>query len=68
MRGRAMGVIVLAIGVGPLGKLQSGALVEWLGAPMGIGLQAIVASVAMVLVLIFLPGIRHFGNGEPEPD
>jgi len=66
MRGRAMGAIVLAIGVGPLGKLQSGALVEWLGAPMGIGLQAIVASVAMVLVLILLPGIRRFGNGEPE--
>ncbi len=66
MRGRAMGAIVLAIGVGPLGKLQSGALVEWLGAPMGIGLQGAVASVAMVLVLIFLPGIRHFGNREAE--
>jgi len=68
MRGRAMGVLVLAIGVGPLGKLQSGALVEGLGAPLGVGLQAILASVAMLLVLIFLPGIRHFGNGEPEPD
>lgn len=68
MRGRAMGAIVLAIGVGPLGKLQSGALVEWLGAPLGIGLQAIVASVAMVLVVLLLPGIRSFGSGEPEPD
>ena len=68
MRGRAMGVIVLAIGIGPLGKLQGGALVEWLGAPLGIGLQAIAASVAMILVLIFLPGIRSFGNGESEPN
>lgn len=68
MRGRAMGVIVLAIGLDPLGKLQGGALVEWLGAPLGIGLQAIVASVAIVLVIILLPGIRHFGSGKAEPD
>jgi len=68
MRGRAMGAIVLAIGIGPLGKLLSGALVEWFGAPLGIGLPAIVASVAMVLVIVLLPGIRHFGNGKAEPD
>lgn len=68
MRGRAMGAIVLAIGVGPIGKLLSGGLVEWLGAPLGIGLPAVVASVAMVLVVVALPGIRHFGNGKAEPD
>ena len=40
MRGRAMGLVALAIGSAPLGTLEVGALVEWLGAPLAVALNA----------------------------
>jgi MFS family permease len=39
MRGRAMGLVALAIGSAPLGALEIGALVEWLGAPAAVALN-----------------------------
>ncbi len=40
MRGRAMGTLMLAIGFGPLGALQVGALASALGAPLAITVSA----------------------------
>lgn len=40
MRGRAMGLLALAIGSAPLGALEIGLLVNWLGAPAAVGLNA----------------------------
>lgn len=58
MRDRAMGTVVLAIGTGPFGRLQIGALAESFGAPLALGLQTSVAIVAILGVLIALPGFR----------
>ncbi|MBT3604609.1 MAG: MFS transporter [Candidatus Latescibacteria bacterium] len=58
MRDRAMGTVVLAIGTGPFGRLQIGALAESFGAPLALGLQTSVAIVAIIGVLIALPGFR----------
>jgi predicted MFS family arabinose efflux permease len=40
MRGRAMGTLMLAIGFGPLGALQVGALASALGAPLAMTVSA----------------------------
>jgi MFS family permease len=58
MRDRAMGTVVLAIGTGPFGRLQIGALAESFGAPLAVGLQSSIAIVAIIAVLIALPGFR----------
>lgn len=58
MRDRAMGTVVLAIGTGPFGRLQIGALAEAFGAPFAVGVQTSVAIVAVIGVLIALPGFR----------
>jgi MFS family permease len=48
LRGRASGAWVVAIGVGPVGQLQIGALVSWLGVAAALGLSG----TALVLVAI----------------
>jgi len=58
MRSRAMGTLVLAIGVGPLGQLQVGALAETLGAPLAVRLHAIAAILAIGLITVALPQFR----------
>ncbi|MCB0109203.1 MAG: MFS transporter, partial [Caldilineaceae bacterium] len=59
MRSRAMGTLVLAIGAGPLGRLQVGALAETLGAPLAVTLQTILAAVLVGTVILKLPGLRR---------
>ncbi len=68
MRDRAMGTLVLAIGTGPLGRLQIGKLTEVYGAPMALGLHTSVAIVATALIAALLPGFRaRLGeNGHPK--
>ena len=39
LRGRASGAWVVAIGVGPVGQFQIGALVSWLGVATALGLS-----------------------------
>ena len=58
MRDRAMGTLVLAIGAGPLGRLQIGKLTEVYGAPMALGLHTSVAIVAIAVITALLPGFR----------
>jgi len=43
MRGRAMSALVVAIGIGPFGRLQSGAMAEVWGAEIAVGVMAIMA-------------------------
>ncbi len=53
MRGRAMGALVLAIGAGPFGLLQSGAMAEWWGVPLAVGSMAGWAALMILLLLFF---------------
>lgn len=59
MRSRAMGTLVLAIGAGPLGRLQAGALAQSFGAPFAVMLQAILAVMLVGVVIVKLPGLRQ---------
>lgn len=56
MRGRAMATLVLAIGAGPLGGLQSTAMVAWIGAPAAVA----VLSTSALAAVVFL---RHDREG-----
>jgi MFS family permease len=58
MRGQTMGVLVLAIGSDPFGKLITGTLAETMGAPLAVGIQASVAAVLLAVIGITLPGLR----------
>jgi hypothetical protein len=58
MRGQTMGVLVLAIGSDPVGKLMTGGMAESLGAPMAVGIQAGVAALLLVMIALGLPGLR----------
>jgi hypothetical protein len=58
MRGQTMGVLVLAIGSDPLGKLITGALAEEMGAPFAVGFQASLAALLIAVIGVALPGLR----------
>jgi MFS family permease len=55
MRDRAMGVVMIGIGVDPLGKLQTGLLAESFGAPMTLGVQAGLSALLVAGVALRLP-------------
>lgn len=59
MRQRTMNLVVLAIGADPLGKLQTGALSQTLGAPAAVGIQTVAAAISIVALAIALPGLRR---------
>ena len=59
MRSRAMGSLTLAIGIGPFGRLQIGALAESLGAPLAQGIHSAIAIVALTVMTVMLPGYRN---------
>ena len=59
MRGRALGVISLAIGTGPLGLLMTGAVADWLSPSTAIGINATVGLALMALVAVFMPSLRR---------
>jgi MFS family permease len=54
MRGRAMGTWALALGTGPLGHLQMGALIATLGLPAALAINgfALIASALAIAVLV----------------
>ena len=58
MRSRAMGAVVLAIGGGPLGALQGGALAEAWGAAWAVGAMAACGGSAILAIAMLLPGFR----------
>ena len=57
MRGRALGVISLAIGVGPLGAVITGAVASAYGAPFAIGLNAAIGLALLVTVGVLMPSL-----------
>ncbi|MBX3015605.1 MAG: MFS transporter [Caldilineaceae bacterium] len=59
MRSRVMGLLVLAIGSDPLGQLQMGYLAERLGPQATLTSVATAATIAVVLIAIFLPSLRR---------
>ena len=56
MRSRAMSTLVVAIGVGPFGRLQSGALAETWGARGAVGIMAVLGALGIVGTAVFLRG------------
>ena len=58
LRGRAMGVLTLAIGCAPVGTLEMGAVTLVLGAPLAVALNAAACAVLVVLVALRLPRFR----------
>ena len=56
MRSRAMGALVLAIGVGPLGRLQSGSMAEALTVSWAVGSMAVMALIATLGTVGYLKG------------
>jgi predicted MFS family arabinose efflux permease len=58
MRGRAMGTLILAIGIQPLGALQIGALASVVGAPYATALTAAAGLLCLGLVLSKTPALR----------
>jgi len=66
MRSRAMGTLVLAIGAGPLGRLQAGGLAQGFGAPVAMTIQAILATLLVGVMIIKLPGLRRVVTTMPS--
>lgn len=66
MRSRAMGTLVLAIGTGPLGQLQIGALAETWGAPWAVRLQTSLAALVIIIMAFALPDLRRQTKSTPE--
>ena len=61
LRGRVMGVFSLTYSLIPLGGLQVGALAEWLGAPMAVGIGggiAVMFAIALALRASFARDVR----------
>ena len=59
LRGRAMGIWVLALGFGPLGHLELGAVSETFGLQGGLLLNGILLISIAVLVGLFVPRLRR---------
>ena len=64
LRGRALGVVTLAIGAGPIGSLVVGAVSEWIGPANALLFNSIIGLVLVCLSGLFMPSIR--GNIIPE--
>lgn len=58
MRGRALGIITLAIGAGPIGAVIIGAVANALGASIAITINAVLGLITVGLVGLLMPAIR----------
>ncbi len=70
MRGRALGVISLAIGAGPIGALMIGAIASMSSAPFAIGLDAALGIVSLSVVALLMPSLwrQPMVPDEPVPN
>lgn len=70
MRGRAMGLLALAIGSAPAGALEVGVLVERFGAPLAVGLNTAICGVLVAWVAyrarIIGRGLTTEDEGSPQ--
>ena len=58
IRGRALGVVTLAIGAGPIGSLVVGAVSEWIGPADALLFNSILGLLLVCLSGVFFPSIR----------
>jgi hypothetical protein len=58
LRGRSMGAWAVAVGLGPLGNLQSGALASILGVGIALSLNGFALILIAVITLIAIPKLR----------
>ena len=65
IRGRALGVVTLAIGAGPIGSLVVGAVSEWIRPADALLFNSILGLILVCLSGVFFPSIR--GQIIPEP-
>ena len=66
MRGKALGVVSLAIGAGPFGALLIGATASLLGPGLALGVNAVVGGICVLLVSLLLPSLtRPIGGATP---
>jgi MFS family permease len=63
IRGRAMGVLTLAIGTAPIGLLEIGAITAAFGAPIAVATNAALCAGLVVWVAVRLPGFRKLSSG-----
>ena len=61
LRSRIMGLLVVCIGVGPLGILHTGAMAEWLGADVAIRVVAIEGLACCAFCVWRFPALRRGG-------
>ncbi len=59
LRGRASGAWVVAIGVGPVGQFQIGALVSWLGVAAALGMTGTALAVVAASAWLFMSRRRR---------
>jgi predicted MFS family arabinose efflux permease len=59
MRGRALGVISLGIGAGPLGALMVGAVADRFSPGLAIGVDACIGLVLVLMVWLLMPALRR---------
>ncbi len=70
MRGRALGIMTLAIGAGPIGALLIGAVADATSTSFAIGVNAVIGLVAVGLIGLLMPSLRQRMAGferEPAP-
>lgn len=60
LRGRASGAWVVAIGVGPVGQFQIGALVSWLGVTAALGMSGAALVIVAVAARFLIARSRNF--------
>jgi MFS family permease len=70
MRGRALGIISLAIGAGPIGALMVGAIASMSSTPFAIGFDAVLGIVLLSSVALLMPSLwrQPMISDEPAPE
>ena len=59
MRGRALGVMTVSIGAGPIGALMIGYTANAISPSFAIGMNGVLGIGAMALVWLFMPALRQ---------
>jgi predicted MFS family arabinose efflux permease len=57
-RGRAVGLWVLGIGSAPIGNLEMGALITWIGAPAALAINGALVLMAVAILALAAPAYR----------
>ncbi|MDE2937598.1 MAG: MFS transporter [Chloroflexota bacterium] len=66
IRGRVMGLYGATWSLGPLGMAQAGFVARYLGAPVAVGIGAVVVLLVAVLIFVFRSDLRNFRGRQPE--